>query len=98
VYEQSICKNVHSPAQSFAEWTFLYTVGTDVKIFEKYFCQKIGETIGVLTQKQIQIMQNYKHLIGFREERQFFRPKIVENRRKLWSKHRPLSRPHFDSK
>jgi hypothetical protein len=36
--------------------------------------------------KQIQIMPNYKHLIGFREERQFFSPENCRKSQKIMVK------------
>jgi hypothetical protein len=51
----------------------------------KYFRQKIQQKIGIFDSKQSQIVQKFDHNIGFWENSQFFSPKIVKNRRKLWS-------------
>jgi hypothetical protein len=56
----------------------------DVMIF-KYFRRKNRrKKLAFVDTKQSWIMKNFDHNIGFWEKRQFFSPKIVKNRRKLW--------------
>jgi hypothetical protein len=53
--------------------------------FKNIFAKKIGEKMRVFDLKQTKIMQKFNHNIGFWEKSPIFSPKIVENRRKLWS-------------
>jgi hypothetical protein len=59
--------------------------GTDVMIFKIFSPKNSAKKLAFLTQNKASFCKNCDHNIGFWEKRQFFRRKIVENRRKLWS-------------
>jgi hypothetical protein len=59
--------------------------GVNVMILKSIFAKKLTFFI-----KLMLFFPKIDHNIGFWEKRQIFRPKFSENRRKLWSKHRPL--------